>query len=343
MIEFIDDFHTEEQCLTALEEIRWSWACPKCGCTEYWRHGKRRVRICSGCKATLCVTAGTVLDRLRIPLRALFLLWWFMVTSKQGVSAEELSSIPLRALFLLWWFMVTSKQGVSAEELSSLLGISPPTAWLWNQKFRRIMVREDREKLTGNVEVDEVFVWGKQSWLRWRWAKGKNIVVVAVEINMTNKSKQGFFRGMGRVRMQVIPNCGEQTLTSFIQKNIEPWSTIYTDKWSSYNTLDKKGYTHILQSESITDDAVTGVYTTEVTPNVHIVASLVKRWLLGTHQKYCTKGGYLQDYLEEYTFRFNRRRSSDRWKLFQTLLEQVLSHSPTTKDSIRKHLARNIS
>jgi transposase-like protein len=205
------------------------------------------------------------------------------------------------------------------------------------------MVRNDREKLRGHVEVDEVFVWGHQSWPRWRWAKGKNIVVVAVEVNMEQQNKRWFFRGMGRVRMQVISNCGEQTLTKFIQDNIEEWSTIYTDKLASYNSLDKKGYNHILQEKSVTNDAIQGVSTAEVTPNVHIIASLMKRWLLGTHQKYCTKGGYLQDYLEEYTFRFNRRKSSDRWKLFQTLLEQVLTHEPTTRKSITKHLPRTYS
>ena len=120
MIDFLNDFSTEDQCLTTLEEIRWDWKCPKCGCLEYWRHWKRRVRICSWCRSVLSVTADTVLHRLRIPLRALFLIWWFMVTSKQGVSAEELSE-------LLW--------------------ISTPTAWLWNEKFRKIMILEDRTKL----------------------------------------------------------------------------------------------------------------------------------------------------------------------------------------------------
>jgi len=303
------DFHSEEQCLEALEKIRWSWACPKCGCTEYWRHGKRRVRICSGCKATLCVTAGTVLHRLRIPLHTVFLIWWLMVTSKQGISAEELASI---------------------------LCVSPTTTWLWSQKFRRIMVREDREKLTGHVEVDEVFVWGHQVWSRWRGAKGKNIVAIAVEINMKKPNKRWFFRGMWRIRMQVIPNCGEQTLTKFIENNVEKWSTIYTDKLPSYNGLDRKGYNHILEEKSVTNETIQGISTQEVTPNVHIIASLMKRWLLWTHQQYCTQDDYLQDYLEEYTFRFNRRKSSDRWKLFQTLLEQVLTHSPTTKKSITK-------
>ena len=314
MIDFLNNFSTEEQCLQALEEIRWGNKCPQCESTQYWRHGTRRVRICSWCHAHLSVTADTVFHRLRISLRAVFLIGWFMVTSKQWVSAEE---------------------------LATLLGISPPTAWLWNHKFRKIMVLEDREKLHGHVEVDEVFVGGAQSWPRWRWAKGKKIAVVAVEINMDKPNKKWFFRGMWRTRMKIIANCGEQALTAFIEENIEVGSTIYTDKWPSYNKLDQKGYIHMLQSESVLNEDILWVHTDEVTPNIHIIASLMKRWLLWIHQKYVTQDGYLQDYLEEYTFRFNRRKSGDRGKLFQTLLEQILTHKPTTRDSIKKHLQKD--
>ena len=310
MIDFLDNFSTEEQCLQALEEIRWENKCPQCGSSDYWRHGKRRTRICSGCRTHLSVTADTALHRLRIPLRAVFLIWWYMVVSKQGVSSEELAT-------LLW--------------------ISPPTAWLWNQKFRKIMVREDRTQLEGHVEIDEVFIWGAQSWPRWRWAKGKKIAVVAVEINMEKSNKKWLFRGMGRARIKIIPNCSEKTLMAFIEENVVAGSTVYTDKWTSYNSLDKKGYTHIFQQESVSTDEVIWVHGNEVTPNVHIIASLVKRWLLGTHQQYLVRNEYLQDYLEEYTFRFNRRKSSNRWKLFQTLLEQILSYRPTTRNTIRSH------
>ena len=310
MIDFLNNFSTEEQCLKALEDIRWWWKCPKCWSPDFWRHGTRRTRICSLCRAHLSVTADTVFHRLRIPLRAVFLIGWYMVMSKQGVSSEELSN-------LLW--------------------ISPPTAWLWNQKFRKIMVREDRSKLGWHVEVDEIFIWGTQSWPRWRGAKGKKIAVVAVEVNKEKKNTEWFFRGMGRTRIKIIPNCSEKTLLAFIQKNVEVGSTIYTDGWTSYNSLDKKGYNHILEKGSVSTDEVIWVHQEEVTPNVHIIASLVKRWLLGTHQQYLARNEYLQDYLEEYTFRFNRRKSSNRWKLFQTLLEQILSYRPTTRKAIQTH------
>lgn len=310
MIDFLNDFSTEEQCLKALEDIRWWGKCPKCWSSDFWRHGTRRIRICSSCRAHLSVTADTVFHRLRIPLRAVFLIGWYMVVSKQGISADELST-------LLW--------------------ISPPTAWLWSQKFRKIMVREERSKLWWHVEVDEVFIGWAQEWKRGRWAKWKKIAVVAVEVNKEKRNREWFFRGMGRTRIKIISNCSEKTLLAFIKENIETGSTIYTDWWTSYNSLDKKGYIHILEQGSVSTDEIIWVHQEEVTPNVHIIASLVKRWLLGTHQQYLARNEYLQDYLEEYVFRFNRRKSSNRWKLFQTLLEQTLSYRPTTRKTIQSH------
>lgn len=197
------------------------------------------------------------------------------------------------------------------------------------------MVLDDRTKLSWNVEVDEVFIWWKQEWTRGRWAKWKLKVIMAVEINMTKQNKKWLFRWMGRIRMKIIPNCWEKTLTKFTQENVEKDSTLYTDWWLWYKNIDKYWYKHIIESESVVDDEIIWINVQEVTPNVHIVASLVKRWLLGTHQQYLTQDWYLQDYLEEYTFRFNRRKSSNRWKLFNTLLEQIMTHKPTLINQIK--------
>lgn len=309
MIDFIELFWTEEQCLSYLEEIRRNWECPKCWEKKYYRTKWRRVRICAWCWSTLCVTAWTSLHRMRIQIRNLFLMWWFFVTSKQWVSWQELSSI-------LW--------------------IDEKTTWLWIQKFRKVMVLEWRKKLSWDVEVDEVFVWGKQSWIRARWAKWKAKVVIAVEINMEKQNKKWLYRWMWRVRMKVIPNCWEKTLRSFIENNVEKWSTLYTDWWLWYKNIDKFWYRHIIEKSLVEDDEINWIYEQEVTPNVHIIASLLKRWLLGTHQWYQVRWGYLQEYLEEYTFRFNRRKSSNRWKIFKTLITQILAQPPITREQIKK-------
>ena len=231
--------------------------------------------------------------------------------------------------------MVTSKQWISSDEISSMLSIRTKTAWLWSYKLRKIMILDDRKKLSWDVEIDEVFIWWASSWKRWRWAEWKEKVVIAVEKNMKEKNKEWLFRWMWRVRVKVISNCSEKILTKFIEENIEKWSVIYSDWWLWYKNLDKNWYTHILEKNFVEGEQVIWINKDEVTPNVHIIASLIKRWLLWTHQKYLAKDWYLQDYLEEYTFRFNRRKSSDRWKLFKTLIEQILTHSPTTLEKIQ--------
>ncbi len=310
MIEFIDQFHTEEQCLLYLEQRRWNWICPKCWTEKYWRHWKRRVRICSTCRSVLCVTAWTVLDRLRIPLRTVFLIWWFLVTSKQWISSDEISN-------MLW--------------------ISIKTAWLRSQKLRKIMILDERKKLSWDIEIDEVFIWWVQPWKRWRWANWKSKVVIAVEKNTKNKNKEWLYRWMWRIRVKVIPNCSEKTLTNFIENNLEKESVIYTDWWLWYKNIWEKWYSHIIEKKIVSNDENIWVNSDEVTPNVHIIASLIKRWLLWTHQQFLEKDWYLQDYLEEYTFRFNKRKSDNRWFLFETLIKQILTHQPTTLKKIQLH------
>lgn len=309
MKEFLELFHTEEQCLLYLEKLRWNWLCPKCNCKYYYRKKNKRVRICKWCKSTLSVTAWTILHRMRIELRDFLLICWFFVTSKQWISSKELSSI-------LW--------------------LDEKTAWLRTEKIRKIMVLDDRTKLSWDVEIDEVFLWWHHSWKRWRWAEWKKIIIIAVEINMINLNNKWLFRWMWRVRIKVIKNCWWQTLNNFIENEVEKWTTIYTDKWKWYNDIKNRNYNHIIQTKLLNNEEILWINTDEVTPNVHIIASLLKRWLLGTHQEYLVKWWYLQDYLDEYTFRFNRRKVSNRWKLFKILLDQSFIHKCITRDEIKK-------
>ena len=204
-----------------------------------------------------------------------------------------------------------------------------------------MIVLENRKKLFWDVEVDEIYIWWKQPWTRWRWAKWKAKVVIAVEINMTKQNKNGLFRWMWRVRMKIIPNCWEKTLRSFIKDNIEKGSVLYTDWWRWYNNIDKFWYKHIIEKRLVEGNKIDWVYSQEITPNVHIIASLLKRWLLGTHQGYQVKWWYLQEYLEEYTFRFNRRKVSNRWKIFKILITRMLNQYPTTREQIKKNSKRN--
>jgi transposase-like protein len=216
--------------------------------------------------------------------------------------------------------MVAQKNGVSASGLQRVLGLgSYRTAWTWLHKFRRLMVFPGRDRLSGKVEVDETLVGGKKSGKRGRGAEGKSLVVIAVEV----KDK-----GTGRVRMSLVSNASKKSLGKFITDNIEPESTLITDGWKGYTGISKKGYDHIVEGNTKLLDGE------EILPNVHRIASLLKRWLLGTHQNYIGKQ-YLSYYLDEYAFRYNRRKSNSRGLLFQRLVEQGVLHVPVEYKSIK--------
>jgi transposase-like protein len=229
------------------------------------------------------------------------------------------STKPLLISFRVIWWMVAQKNGVSAKGLQKILGLgSYQTAWTWLHKLRRLMVLSGRNKLQGIIEVDEVLVGGKASGKRGRGAEGKSLIAVAVEIKG---------RKTGRVRLAKIPDASSDSLKTFIEDNIEPSSTIITDGWPSYNELSTKGYKHKVQTHKVIDDEE------EVLSNVHRIASLLKRWLLGTHQSYVNKNK-LEYYLDEYVFRYNRRTSTSRGLLFLRLIEQGVKTPPISYKKI---------
>jgi transposase-like protein len=174
------------------------------------------------------------------------------------------------------------------------------------------MVLPGREKLSGIVEVDETLVGGKKSGKRGRGAEGKTLVIIAVEL---------IEKRMGRVRLAIIEKADRICINEFIKNNIEIGSTILTDGWKGYTDLNKMKYKHIIEEKTVKLDEE------NITPNVHKIASLLKRWLLGTHQNF-TSPEKLNYYLDEYTFRYNRRKSKSRGYLFYVLLKQAVLHEP---------------
>ena len=294
-MEFEEMFKTEQDCIDYLVSLRWSngFECPQCGSIRFWKKNKGRFE-CSDCHKETSVTNSTMFHKTTKPL-----LIWFRA---------------------IWW-MVAQKNGVSAKGLQKVLGLgSYQTAWTWLHKFRRLMVLSGRSKLKGIVEVDEVLIGGKTPGKRGRGAEGKSLIAVAVEVKG---------RKTGRVRLEKITDASSNSLKSFIEKNIEPASTIITDGWASYSELEKLGYIHKVKRSVVKEDDE------EVLPNVHRIASLLKRWLLGTHQSYLNKNklGY---YLDEYVFRYNRRTSNSRGLLFMRLLEQAVITEPVTYENIIK-------
>ena len=189
------------------------------------------------------------------------------------------------------------------------------TAWMMLHKLRRAMVRPGRDLLTGRIEVDECYVGGEEAGLPGRLNLEKSLVVVAAQEDGP---------GIGRIRMRHIANASAESLLPFVQDSVAPGSVIHTDGWLGYLPLESKGYEHevtFLKGKKKT--------ASELMPRVHRVISLLKRWLIGTHQG-AISPKHLDYYLDEFTFRFNRRRSKSRGKLFFRLAQQAVSMDPVT-------------
>lgn len=215
---------------------------------------------------------------------------------------------PLRLWFRALWYVTNQKNGVSALGLQRALGLgSYRTAWKWLHKLRSAMVRPGRDRLSGTVEVDETYVGGEKPGKRGRGATGKTLVVVATEVKD---------RSMGRIRLRRVPDASAESLEEAVEGAVEPGSVIRTDGWRGYGRLKKMGYRHKIVREG---SDVGG----NLLPKVNRVVALLKRWLLGAHQG-AVQPSYLDYYLDEFTFRFNRRTSRWRGKLFYRLMQQAV-------------------
>jgi len=251
--------------------------------------------MCQDCGRKTSLTAGTIFHRTRTPLST-----WFAAI----------------------WFVTSQKNGISAQGLQRVLGFgSYETAWAWMHKLRRAMVRPDRDQLSGVVEVDETFVGGVSAG-RPGASSDKVTVMVAVE-----KINGG--RRLGRIRLEIAERPGTLELVEFAQHMVLPGSTIRTDGAQMMRRLGKLGYTH----EYVT--SYNAADPTAVLPGVHLVASLLKRWLTGTLH-YAVADHQLPYYLDEYTFRFNRRTSRSRGLLFYRLLQQAVNTDPQPLPTLLK-------
>jgi len=301
--EFLAEFKDEESCRRYLFDMRWpdGFVCPKCSIsTKCWLTARNTIH-CSNCGHQASLTAGTVFQDTKKPL----LLW-----------------------FHIMWWVVAQKTGVSASNMKDFMGFgSYETVWTWLQKIRRAMVRPGRDMLSGIVEVDETYIGGIEadSGKQGRGAETKTLVVVATEC---------IGKQIGRVRFRCIDSASSENLISFINDNVTQGSTIVTDGWTGYKPLPLKkedldsGYIHEIKAIS-----GSGKKAHELLPHVHMVDSLIKRWLYGTHQgKVSPK--YLPYYLDEFAFRFNRKVSTFRGKLFYRLIQQAVETEPIPYDYI---------
>ncbi len=227
---------------------------------------------------------------------------------------------PLTTWLEIAWHVTTAKNGMSATTIERTLGVSYRVAWTILQRFRVAMVRSEREMLSGTIEVDETLVGGVDRGGKRGRGSQKSIVVIAIELHKP--------KGFGRVRMRYIPDASSKSLTDFINDVVQPGSTVCTDGWSGYNDLKSLGYNHEVTVVSTSEDQAHVSM-----PGVHNIAALLKRWILGTHQG-AFSTYHLQGYLEEFTFRFNRRLSKERGLIFRRLLEQAVVTPPITEKDV---------
>ena len=286
--EFLDWFQSEEDCGRYLEWIRWPAGFVCPRCAgQEFWRTDRGLLQCHECQHQTSVKVGTVFEGTQKPL----LLW-----------------------FHVMWLMMAQKTGLSAKNLCDTYGFgSYQTAWAWLQKLRSVMIRSGRDRLRGRVEIDETYIGGRKEGARGRGASGKTLVLVAVE---------GEGGKLGRVRFRCATAADADHIELFAKDYVEPGANIVTDGFASYNGLSELGFEH---SPRVISSA--GEEARKELDHVHLVISLLKRWLLGTHQGAVTPG-HLQAYLDEYAFRFNRRLSTHRGKLFHRLVEQSVTSRP---------------
>ena len=311
--DFQVQFVTEDDCVKYLLRIRWpdGLICPFCHAkADAWISERYKLK-CSKCRKVHSVLSGTVFQGTHTPL-----LTWFRIM----------------------WHICLQKNGYSALSIQRSLGLSYPTAWLCLHKLRRAMVRNDQDRLSGEVEVDECYVGGACEGKRGRGADRKSIVLVAAERKLSEKTGRTIF---GRIRLKCIPNVSSETLPKEIKALVEPGTTIHTDGWSGYNGIEEAGYPHVAHKQKTikqtTPFSEEGNLTESSSlPLCHRAISLLKRWILGTLQGSVGKN-HLQYYLNEFTFRFNRRTSKYRGMLFWRLIQMATTHQASSQKEIVNH------
>ncbi len=294
--EFEAWFATEQACRDYLFRLRWPEGFRCPRCGGDQYWPVRSILLeCRKCGHQTSVTTGTIFQDTRKPL-----VDWF------------------RAMY----WVTTQKNGASALGLQMVLGMgSYKTAWTWLHKLRRAMVRPGRDRLSGRVEVDETYLGGLEEGVRGRQTERKSLIVIAAQEDGP---------GTGRIRMKRIPDASANSLMDFVEEAIESGSTVHTDGWVGYDPLEGRGYAHDITFQKGKKDSAS-----ELMPRVHRIASLLKRWILGTHQG-AVSHEHLEYYLDEFTSRFNRRRSSNRGKLFYRLAQQAVAIDPVPYKSMVK-------
>jgi len=301
--EFRKKFSTATACLDYLAQCRWpdGFICPQCLHSGGWLNSKRFVFECKHCGRQTSPMAGTIMHRSHIPIQE-----WFWAA----------------------YLMATHTPGISAVQLQRQLGIAgDTTAWHMLHRLRKGMVNEYRTQLSGIVEADETFIGGPAKGKKGRGvidSENKSLVIGAVEVVIYLDKKNQLREKAGRLRLAVILNADEKGIKKFMEENVESKTEVRSDGWKGYSESALKNYQHLRQVQGSPQKAH------QLAPHIHRVFSNLKTWLNGTHHGVDPK--YLQSYLDEFTFRFNRRQTP--MAAFQTLLGISTQKSPLTMKTL---------
>ncbi len=295
--EFYEMFPDDLACEDFLFDIEYpeGFVCPHCQYDDYWDIEGRHAVMCANCEKQISLLAGTVMERTHTPISIWFIGAFLMTTLKPGISAYQFQR----------------QAGLSRYE----------TAFQILHKLRAGMVNPDRSKLSGVVQVDETYIGGHEIGRPGRGADKKSLVVGAVE---EIQGKDGTYSG--RIRLKLIPTASFEVLSDFLLQNVEPGTVVRTDGLAAYNGIEVDGFKHRPFVLKDTEQA------SKVFPQIHRVFGNLKAYLIGTHHGVTKK--HIQAYLNEYTFRFNRRHAP--FESFLTLLGLAsFLESPTYEELYR--------
>lgn len=305
ILEFAAQFHDDNVCFEYLIKSRWpdGFVCPQCESSGGWWLARYRRFECKVCHRQTSPLSGTLIHRSHLPLRI-----WFWAA----------------------YLVATHTPGISAVQLQRQLGISKnDTAWFLLHRLRQGMVRLNREPLSGHVEADETHVGGPAKNLRGRGVKegvNKTLIGGVVEIQTYQNKKGEWVERAGRLRLQILRASSEREIQKFLTAHVAKHSAVRTDGWRGYSQAIMQDYKHFRNVQGTPERAK------EIAPHIHRAFSNLKAWLNGIHHGVSPK--YLQTYLEEFVFRFNRREHP--MQAFQGLLGIVSSKSPLTLRKLKK-------
>ena len=276
--DFNREFPNDDVCLEHIKEERWPGGithCEKCGVErKHHRVSGRTAYACDHCGNHIYPLAGTIFEK---------------------------STTPLKTWFYAMYLMGSTRCGISAKQIQRETGVTYKTAWRMFRQIRSLLSEDDMQLEGKTIEMDEMYHGGKRRGQggQGRPSYGSHKVAVVGMVERSTSTRHG------RVIARVAPDTKKETLHGFARKYILPSSTIFTDDYVSYDGLDIRGYTHRRIRHSA------GVY---VSGDIHTQAiegfwSLVKRGISGVYHNVSAK--YLQAYLDEYSFRYNRRHEGN--------------------------------